>query len=585
MAEKKSQRDDFYSFYSENEDHHFPKQKRTRTPLIVFLFFTILLSVSAWFGYDFFSRKPLSTSDPIDLTITAPSEAQPGQIIEYVVRYKNKSNTAFPSAELFVEYPKQFTVMMTDPETTNERKNFWNLGALAPGASADIHIQGIYQADARDVQTLSLSFQYEQSIYRSSFVVKRTVDVKIVELLSNRLRLEGPSSLRIGEQFTYTINYADFADLGDLEGVSLQVQIPQGLIVSDQKPAPNESGSWTATLLESSLDPLTHVGTVTLKGVTSKPEPGRQRIIARLIKKKSDSETVVLFEKNTPVEILGGDLALGLMVNKQKTPHSVQLGAKVPVTISFENTGSLTYRDLVITITGKGALASLSQAETQDGKKNTDSITWDKEAVKVLERLEPKAKGEISFSLPIIDSEDLKQMQFAPADLSFVFSVSAHSGKQESPDGVVTETVSDITGPTVTVPVLSDARIDAFTKKIPIDEAVSQSGDGMRVYMSLENTLHEINAIRVQAVLPPGIEWIGINSRSAGDITYLAATRTVAWTLNKLPSSVHRIDASFDVKVVTPPTNNAIVRDIILSAQDSVVSDAISQTIPLLTAP
>ncbi len=585
MAKNTTKRDDFYSFYSENGEHHFPKQKRTRAPLIAFLFFAILLSVSAWFGYDFFSRKPLSTSDPIDLTITAPPEAQPGQIIEYVVHYKNKSNASFPSAELFAEYPKQFTVMMTEPETTNERKNFWNLGALAPGASADVRIQGIYQADARDVQTLSLSLQYEQSIYRSSFVVKRTADVKIVEQISNRLRVEGPPSLRAGEQFTYTITYADLADLGDLEGVLLQVKMPQGFIVSDQKPAPNDSDSWTAPLLASFLDPLTREGTLTLKGVTTKPEPGQQHIIARLIKKKGDTDTLMLFEKNTPVGILGGDLALTLTVNKQKAPHSLQLGAKVPVTIFYENTGNLTYRDLVISLTGKGPLSSLAQADAQSGKKNDSSITWDKETIKTLERLEPKAKGEISLVVPIIDSEELKQMQFAPADLSFIFSVSAHSDKQESPDGTVTETPSDITGPTLTLPVLSDARIDAFTKKVPTEETTSKNGDAVRVYVSLENTLHEIHTIRVQAVLPKGIEWIGEHSRSAGDIVYTPGTRTVVWTLNKLPTSVHRIDASFDVSIATLPANNAIVQDVSLSAQDSVVSDVITQNIPLLTAP
>lgn len=585
MTQQSVSRDDFFTSYPNTGERQFPKPKRSRAPVIALLIFSALLAVSAWYGYDFFSRKSLLTSDPIDLTITAPPEAQPGQIIEYVVRYTNKSNASFPSAELFAEYPKQFTVMMTDPETTNEKKNFWNLGALAPGASADIHIQGIYQADARDVQTLTLSLQYEQSIYRSSFVVKRTADVKIVEQISNRLRVEGPPSLRTGEQFTYTISYADLADLGDPEGISLHVQLPQGFIVSDQKPAPNDSGSWTAPLLAATLDPMTREGAITLTGVAAKPEPGRQHIIARLIQKKGNSGTVVLFEKNIPLEILGGDLALVLTANKQKTPHSLQLGAKVPVTIFYENTGNLTYRDIAITLTGKGALSSLSKADIQNGKKNADSITWDKEAFKTLERLEPKAKGEISLVVPIIDSEELKQMQFADTDLSFAFSVSAHSDKQESPDGTVTEIPSDILGPTLTVPALSDAHIDAFTKKVPTEEVTSQSGDAMRVYVSLENTLHEIHTIRVQAILPKGVEWIGEHSRSAGDITYAASTRTVAWTLNKLPSSVHRIDASFDVSVVTLPADNAIIQDINLSAQDSVVNDAISQKIPLLTAP
>ncbi|MBI4599542.1 hypothetical protein HY732_01310 [Candidatus Uhrbacteria bacterium] len=584
MKKKSTRRDDFYSFYSHSGQKEFPRPKRSRAPLVAAAVFAVLLSLSAWYGMIFFSNQRTgSETDPLTLTVTAPSQAVQGGSVEYAVHYENISDGSFPSAQLFLEYPENFTVLQTTPAATNEKKNFWNIGTLAPGTKGDIGIRGIYQQNASGTQTLRALLQYEHPSYRSSFFVKREHTLALGGTATPRIRIEGPSSLRTGEEFTETIRYGDLADYGDLDAVTLQLEMPKGFTVAEQTPAPVDSYTWSASSLQDSRDPLGGEGSIILKGTAENPDPGPQRIIARFVQKKTPTERITLFEQTAEISILGGDLALSLAADGQTQPRSIRFGATVPMTLSFQNTGTIIFRDVTITLSSKSPIVLLSKADAAGGKTSDDRIVWDKQSVALLDKIEPQAKGAISFSLHVEDRDVLEQLQFAEPNMAVALTVSAQSKKQETPDGIVTDTPLDMTGPTLTLPALSDARLDAFTKNGVTEESPAQGT--VHVYWAIENTLHEINTIRVRAVLPKGIEWIGERSRSAGDVSYTAQSRTVAWTLNKLPASVRRIDSSFDVRILALPKNKAVLQDVRLTARDAVVSDDITQTIPLLTAP
>ncbi len=585
MPRKVKRRSDFYDFYSSAEQKDFPHPKKSFVPLIVFFFFVALLSTSAWYGVTLFSKKGGGPTDPLVLTVKAPAEVQQGEVIEYAVHYKNTSDISFPSAELFATYPERFVVALTTPEATNEKKNFWNIGVLGPRAEGDITIRGIFQAGAQGSQSLGLSLHYEHPTYHSSFVVKSESVVTISDQEKQRIQVEGPVSLHIGDPFTYTIWYSDFTDLGNLDAILVQVNVPTGFTLTEQKPTPKDANGWEAFSLQSLLDPITHEGTLILKGLVDTSDPGSQHIITKVVQKSSNGSTVTLLEHDTEVQILGGDLVLTFATQNKIVPTPIQFGAKVPLTLSFENKGTSTYHNVTLTLTRKGSLALFSQADAPGAIKDADHISWNASGNKSLETIAPQAKGDISFILPIDQRSALEQMQFAPADLAVSLTLSAKSEKQEDLDGKTVEKPADIVGPTLTMPLLSDAHFEAFVKSVPSQDASVQGGDVLRVYWSLENSLHELSDLRMEGVLPKGVQWIGEHARTAGDISYSPATRVVAWTLNKLPSSVHRIDGSFDIKVIQATKDSSVVRDARLTAKDSVLANTITQIIPVLTLP
>jgi hypothetical protein len=70
------------------------------------------------------------------------------------------------------------------------------------------------------------------------------------------------------------------------------------------------------------------------------------------------------------------------------------------------------------------------------------------------------------------------------------------------------------------------------------------------------NSLHEISGLRVTAALPDGADFAANGNVDAGNLNYDASSRTVAWTLNRLPTSVKSVSADFTVSV-TPTAEEA----------------------------
>jgi hypothetical protein len=59
--------------------------------------------------------------------------------------------------------------------------------------------------------------------------------------------------------------------------------------------------------------------------------------------------------------------------------------------------------------------------------------------------------------------------------------------------------------------------------------------------------LHEIKNIKVTAEVPEGIKWTGDYKVPAGDILYSSSSRTITWTVNRIPVDVNKLVASFDL--------------------------------------
>jgi hypothetical protein len=92
--------------------------------------------------------------------------------------------------------------------------------------------------------------------------------------------------------------------------------------------------------------------------------------------------------------------------------------------------------------------------------------------------------------------------------------------------------------------------------------------------------------------LPTNVYWTGQNvGRDAGDIAFDAASRTVTWTINKVPAGtgarLPALTAHFEVSIT--PTADQIGNDVVLTDQatvaatDSATSQALTSTLPSLT--
>jgi hypothetical protein len=109
-----------------------------------------------------------------------------------------------------------------------------------------------------------------------------------------------------------------------------------------------------------------------------------------------------------------------------------------------------------------------------------------------------------------------------------------------------------------------------------------------RVFWSVNKTLHPLENLQVTAVLPASVAWGAASSSQAGTLSYDDATRTVTWSLNRMPEDVDALEASFEIQLT--PTEFDVGRfaqllgESRLSATDPTVSEPVIRALPPLTS-
>lgn len=587
MAKKNRSRDEFYSFFARKGDsgkdaHHlFRPKKRSFIPRLLTIIFLILLGVSAWYGYTFFSPRVQQGNDALSVDIIGSPSLFAGELIEYRVVIKNNDGMDFSHGDLFLEYPQNFILLQTDPQAQSSKKNFWNLGTLSKGSTTTIHIKGFITGHEQQDATINASLQYEQPQYHSSFVIKKSFNSHIEPSKQELLSIEGTQSIRPNDHVSYSVHYQDIRLFPNPDALHIKIQIPQSIHIDRRKPEASDpkNNNWDGKALQDALKSDGTGGSITLDGTTDQTMPDTQSIVTQLFFTNPDGTDVLLAEKKYDITLAHGDLSLSL--NVADVPDGpLQLGQAIPCTIVFENKGSRTLNNTLISLTSESPLIDWEVSDASGGKKEGSSLKWTKDSHKELASIDPGGKGTMRCSLALKDKEKLTDAILHPSTgtLGVTFQLQAASesatggSDTSSKNGLVTQIA-----PT-TLQVLSDAKISAFVRHIT---SSGNTSSVLRVNLALTNTLHDISGIQIKAHIGMVGDWVSQSTRSAGDISYTADKKEVVWTLNKMPSSVHRIDASFDLSVPQNFNDTAVViiDTVTFTAKDSIVNAPITQTL------
>ena len=182
-----------------------------------------------------------------------------------------------------------------------------------------------------------------------------------------------------------------------------------------------------------------------------------------------------------------------------------------------------------------------SLSDPRGGIKNGQTITWSKGQIPELATIAAGDKGTIDISLKTVTAPP------DPSIADYVINLSAA--------GTIGALGSKLSGKTVLTPTIkttlnSDAAIFAAAA-VSDGPLPPKSGNKTtyKIVWTLTNSLHEISGINMNAVLADNVNWEGNPSPSAGDLRYDSASRSVIWTLNRLPASIKNVSLEFYVSV------------------------------------
>lgn len=512
---------------------------------------TALLIVAAWAGFSIF--KPFSgLSGPgLEISIEGPEKISLGQETTYFINYKNRTAEPITAAALRVSFPNDFIIDQVEPKP-NSDGYVWNLRALAVEGRGTITIRGTFTGALGTVTALQVVGTYKTQ--RSND--REALATKVLDYSDSVLSgiLEVPAKVLPGDKVTLKYSVLN-TGLEDLDNLYIRLAPPEGF----QKEG------------ELALYPIPKLPagastTIAVIGSFAAGISGEAHVLFETGRLGADGSFYTAQRSETSFAVLAGDLSLKLVMNGNDQDAIIEYGAPMRFAIGYENTSPEELKDVSLSLHFEQAVVPSSTklisapvdwktlSYSVSGTRKGDAITWTKDNLAVLARLSAREEGSIDVSVNSLASanaiQNLSLRAYVEAEIGSVGNTKVKRAVKSAP--LVFRYITD-------ADISAEARYyseeGAPLGTGPLPPVVGQA-TSYRIFWKVSKSVHELQGMAVKAVLPKIAVWPNTFVVEAGEIAYDENTRTVSWTLNRLPEDMDDISAEFDIRIV-PGENDA----------------------------
>lgn len=517
-----------------------------------FWFFTafFILAVLAGSGYAAYYYLQ-SGSDPtnIKFSIEGKNEALAGEEFFYVVNYENSTDSGLNDIKIKIIYPDNFIFIESSPAASGEN-GVWRIDSLPAKSEGQIKIKGKIIGPAGAESVILAAMAYTPANFSSEFK-KEASFTTIVKDIGINFDFEFNSSALVNRENEIILKFSAKDD-NYLNNFRLTVdQLENMEFIPEKNSEKNEVKS---------IKP----GVWQISAVTEK----EQEIAVKFkIKEKiADTQEIKLycegenagqyykfFEKNINYEIMQSDLNLTLIINGSRNDQGVDFGQTLNYSIAYANKGAAEMKDVVImAVIESDYMDWDSLKDGQNGKKSNNTLSWSKEEIPELEVLEKNEEGIIDFSINLAGPDEITPGKDYQVKSYVQFSLGKNNGNVPAEN-------QDNRGNTIINKINSDLELNEQARYFNDDNIAVGTGPlppkageatSFKIYWVLTNNLHELKDLRVETTLPDYISWGGKNRASAGAIDYDSETRKVTWQIGRLPITVYKLDAEFNISLI-----------------------------------
>ncbi|MEK7139363.1 MAG: hypothetical protein AAB817_01550, partial [Patescibacteria group bacterium] len=558
------------------------------------------LTAVAWLGWWMFQqyapdtvKQFLNTQGDISITIEAPTEAKPGAIVTYIIRYRNQGSVAIDQATLNVRYPAGWLLTAQQPAADGgpelvsagvaRREDTWQLGKLATGAATVVRISGIMNAPEGTTANLWVVLTYVPANFSSTFQTEASATTTIAAA-PVVVELQGQEQVTASDPYILTIHYGNPTDQA-LTDINIIAKYPSSFTVKKIEPAGVDQSKNRWRIAELAVGKS---GDIVISGNFAANATGDQLITVTTTQTSGDVETT-LSEKIKTITLVSGEVLMELQINGSNETAAVNFGDTLSYTLTYQNNGQQALKDISAAVFFTSSAEVISWPALQDRYDGTldefeagKFITWTKQEVPNLAELKPGEKGVIDFTVKLSSSAGELS-----GDINLQSVATLTIGKfGAKPSNLQLHSNS------VKVLLNSNAVLTAAGRYFgddgasigsgPIPPAVGQSTNYI-INWTIQNSVHEIRDVTVLTVLPEGVVWSGARTVAVGSIEYEPANRRVVWSINRIPTTLNlNYQASFEIGI-TPLAKDvgkvlALTGDQTFKATDAVTSAPISQT-------
>lgn len=531
------------------------KDPNKRKKMIALVACGLLVIVGVTIGgfYFFVNRQKQFKGDNITITTTTPPNVAAGADNTFSVTVYNNEAVDLKKVELTMQFPDGFIFKSSSPDAENDAHNAWSLDTISRGQSRTVAIVGQPFGDIGTMQSFSVLVSYTPANFNSEFQKNAAFSVTLNKSAIT-LNMEVPLKVVSGHAADYRIKFANTSK-DVFSHVRLALNWPEDVVVGSLNPAPTDLSKRTWE-----IDQLAAGASyeVSFKGTVSGAEGAMREFKAEVGYTDSSGQYHKQAEGSSIVVVANPQLLLNLLINDSANNTAVDFGSTLDYTLKYKNDSQSEIKDMGLQLKVDSSLVDWNKIiNTNSGKVVGGTVTWDSTAVPALKSVKPGTEGEVKIRFSVKGAPLPK----TSGDKNYSIISQAKA---------VSTNVADLAGGSLSVD--SNSLTTKINSKVSLraegryysDEYVAVGSGPLPpqvgqtttyvVYWYLENTGNEVQNVTVTTILPEWVAWASISKVTAGTISFDSTSRTVTWSINKLPAQVGQLipelAANFSISVV-----------------------------------
>lgn len=353
--------------------------------ILFLILLTIFLGVIGFWNF----QKNSYSKEILRLEIIGPVEAELGEEVEYIVKYKNNGDVRLENPKLVFEYPSYS--ILSSGQLPRQEIGEEKLGnAIYPAEENIIRFKCRLLGKEGDAKEAKVSMSYQPKNLNAWYESDTTLTT-IIKKVPLSFSFDLPSRAEPGNDLKFSLNYFSNVDF-PLSNLRVKMEYPSGFKFKNSNPEALGEQEWEIGILNKADG-----GRIEISGTLS-GELKQDKIFKAELGTWRSGEFILLKEINKGVEIVKPDIYLSQHINGSPE-YIASPGDLLHYEIFFKNLGEepINNNFLVVQLEGDAFDLNSIKAPTGNSESGDGSILFDWRKNSQLQFLDAQEEGRIDF--------------------------------------------------------------------------------------------------------------------------------------------------------------------------------------------
>lgn len=543
-------------------------EERTKRRKIIFKWASIasgvvLVFVIAVGGTLWFRSSRQVASRHVNISVDAPASFTAGEEIIYSITYRNDSHVDWENVDVLFTPPEGFIYRSSEPQFQLSGKQYiLSAGYLEAGEERTLRMIGQLLGEQGATALAGIEVAVSPKNFPKARISNTETFITTISAVPIDVSIEANENAATGERMSAVIRMRNMGSV-PIGGMILKLSPAPGvkLAVEDTGFSPDFSvpDSWWELPTVGPLDEIERFVAMYVDGI-----PGDKRSLDAEFFVRDKDNAILLSRVSHVVTISASELVVSQEFNGNSEDHAVNAEERIEGVVTYKNTGTSGLTDVIVTVEFDGVGIDPSSIKLKKGAydPNSRTITWSAASVPELATLMPGQGGAFDYTFSILPIEGIA-VDESGKNASLMAKAVVDSPDLPTPTGQARRVISDRvmmsinSGLTLSASAFYDDGRLGLESSGPLPPEVGQQTT-YTLRFQLGSTLNDVGDVKMRAVLPDGVSYMGKTYKTAGDVEVNERSGEILWSVPMIEGLVGRTKPPIELHVqigITPGEN------------------------------